>query len=115
MELTTLVLSLVGALTGLINMVVILAVNGKLDRLTGRVDSLEQGHNAHVNSAAMRALARPRDLTVALAVSLAKLLRRRLLARPDGRVGSFADARLSTAATGTRRHRAHRRATSVRS
>ena len=32
MELTTLVLSLVGALTGLINRVVILAVNGKLDR-----------------------------------------------------------------------------------
>ena len=55
MELTTLVLSLVGAVTGLINMVVILAVNGKLDRLTGRVDSLEQGHNAHVNSPALHA------------------------------------------------------------
>lgn len=55
MELTTLVLSLVGAVTGLINMVVILAVNGKLDRLTGRVDSLEHGHNAHVNSPALHA------------------------------------------------------------
>ena len=55
MEMTTLVLSLVGALTGLINMVVILAVNGKLDRLTGRVDSLERAHNAHVNSAALHA------------------------------------------------------------
>ena len=55
MELTTLFLSLVGAVTGLINMVVILTVNGKLDRLTGRVDSLEHGHNTHVDSPALHA------------------------------------------------------------
>ena len=42
MALTTLVLSLVGAVTG-------------LDRLTGRVDPLEHGLNAHVNSPALHA------------------------------------------------------------
>lgn len=55
MELATLVLSLLAALTGVINTVVILVVNGKLDRLTGRVDTLEQGHHAHVGNAAMHA------------------------------------------------------------
>ena len=55
MELATLVLSLLAALTGVINTVVILVVHGKLDRLTGRVDALERGHHAHVGNAAAHA------------------------------------------------------------
>ena len=55
LELATLVLSLLAALTGVINTVVILVVNGKLDRPTGRVDTLEQGHHAHVGNAAVHA------------------------------------------------------------
>ena len=54
MELATLVLSLLAALTGVINTVVILVVNGKLDRLTG-ADAFERGHHAHVGNAAVHA------------------------------------------------------------
>lgn len=42
MELFTAVAAAVGALAGMVNGVGLLIVNGKVDRLTGRVDTLEK-------------------------------------------------------------------------
>lgn len=41
MEIATLIAAVVGGVTGLVNTVAIILVNGKVDRLTGRVDVLQ--------------------------------------------------------------------------
>ena len=40
-EIATLIAAVVGGVTGLVNTVAIILVNGKVDRLTGRVDLLQ--------------------------------------------------------------------------
>ena len=42
MEIATLIAAVVGGVTGLVNTVAIILVNGKVDRLTGRVDVLQE-------------------------------------------------------------------------
>ncbi|MXW35247.1 MAG: hypothetical protein F4X11_15495 [Acidobacteria bacterium] len=42
--------AVVGACTGLVSAVGVLVVNGKVDRLTGRVDELSRAFNSHVNA-----------------------------------------------------------------
>ncbi len=41
MEIATLIAAVVGGVTGLVNTIAIILVNGKVDRLTGRVDVLQ--------------------------------------------------------------------------
>ena len=40
-EIATLIAAVVGGVTGLVNTIAIILVNGKVDRLTGRVDVLQ--------------------------------------------------------------------------
>lgn len=42
MEIATLIAAVVGGVTGLVNTVAIILVNSKVDRLTGRVDVLQE-------------------------------------------------------------------------
>lgn len=42
MEIATLVAAVIGGVTGLVNTVAIILVNGNVDRLTGRVDVLQE-------------------------------------------------------------------------
>lgn len=42
MEIATLIAAVVGGVTGLVNAVAVILVNGKVDRLTGRVDVLQE-------------------------------------------------------------------------
>ena len=42
--------AVVGACTGMVSAVGVLVVNGKVDRLTGRVDELSRAFNSHVNA-----------------------------------------------------------------
>ena len=42
MEIATLIAAVVGGVTGFVNTVAIILVNGKVDRLTGRVDILRE-------------------------------------------------------------------------
>lgn len=42
MEIATLIAAVVGGATGLVNAVAVILVNGKVDRLTGRVDVLQE-------------------------------------------------------------------------
>ena len=50
MEILTTVAAVVAALGSLVAAGGVLIVNGKLDKLIGRVEVLEAGHNAHVNA-----------------------------------------------------------------
>ena len=42
--------ALIGAGAGLVSAIGVLVVNGKVDRLTGRVDELSRAFNSHVNA-----------------------------------------------------------------
>lgn len=42
MEIATLIVAVIGGITGLVNTFAIILVNGKVDRLTGRVDVLQE-------------------------------------------------------------------------
>ena len=42
MEIATLIAAVIGGVTGLVNAVAVILVNGKVDRLTGRVDVLQE-------------------------------------------------------------------------
>lgn len=44
------VAAIVGAASGLVAAIGVLVVNGKVDRLAGRVDELSRAFNAHVNA-----------------------------------------------------------------
>ena len=50
MELLTAVAAVLAAVGSLVAAVGVLIVNGKLDKLIGRVEALETSHNAHVNA-----------------------------------------------------------------
>lgn len=50
MEILTAVAAVLGAVGSLVAAVGVLIVNGKLDKLIGRVEVLEASHNAHVNA-----------------------------------------------------------------
>ena len=50
MEFLTAVAAVLGAVGSLVAAVGVLIVNGKLDKLIGRVDGLEASHNAPVNA-----------------------------------------------------------------
>ncbi|MCY4119443.1 MAG: hypothetical protein OXG72_00785 [Acidobacteria bacterium] len=50
MELLTAVAAVLAAVGSLVAAVGVLIVNGKLDKLIGRVEALEISHNAHVNA-----------------------------------------------------------------
>ena len=45
----------VGALTGLLNSYGLFRLNAKMDRFTGRVEAVENAHNAHVNAPGLHA------------------------------------------------------------
>ena len=49
MELLTAIAASIGALGSLVASVGVLVVNAKVDRFIGRVESLENAHNTHVN------------------------------------------------------------------
>ena len=49
-EIVSGVAAMIGAFGGVIAAVGVLVVNGKVDRLTGRVDELSRAFNAHVNA-----------------------------------------------------------------
>ena len=42
--------AVIGACAGLVAAIGVLVVNGKVDRLTGRVDELSRAFNSHVNA-----------------------------------------------------------------
>ena len=42
MEIATLIAAVIGGVTGLVNAVAVILVNSKVDRLTGRVDVLQE-------------------------------------------------------------------------
>ena len=42
MEIATLIAAVVGGVTGLVNAIAVILVNGKVDRPTGRVDVLQE-------------------------------------------------------------------------
>ena len=44
------VAAIVGAASGLVAAIGVLVVNGKVDRLAGRVDELSRAFNAHINA-----------------------------------------------------------------
>lgn len=50
MDLLTAVAAVLAAVGSLVAAVGVLIVNGKLDKLIGRVEALETSHNAHVNA-----------------------------------------------------------------
>ena len=50
MELLTAIAAVLAAVGSLVAAVGVLIVNGKLDKLIGRVQALETSHNAHVNA-----------------------------------------------------------------
>ena len=53
MELFTAIAAAFGAVAGTVGAVGVLIINSKLDKLTGRVDSVENTMTAHVNAAGL--------------------------------------------------------------
>ncbi len=49
-DVVTGIAALIGAGAGLVSAIGVLVVNGKVDRLTGRVDELSRAFNSHVNA-----------------------------------------------------------------
>ena len=49
-EIASGIAAMIGAFGGVVAAVGVLVVNGKVDRLTGRVDELSRAFNAHVNA-----------------------------------------------------------------